>query len=530
MIGETLGSYRIVGRLGAGGMGEVYLAEHARIDRRAAIKVLLPELSHNQEVVDRFFAEARATSSIHHPGIVEVLDCDVHPSGRAYIVMELLEGESLAARLTREPGFGRNVDRVLALGGEVADAIAAAHAKGIVHRDLKPDNIFLATAARAPFGFEAKILDFGIAKLMGDGDGNRGGSMRTRTGSLLGTPAYMSPEQCRGASRVDHRTDIYSFGCIAYEMLAGQRPFTYEGFGELISAHMTETPKTMAGLGIKVAPAIEEWLQRLLAKSPAERFGSMNEVAAAIEALRTGKPIAPRAPASATGTAMLPAQPGPPAHGPTPSVIPTAVLPVAPRATATTTLSDNAAERLARTEHGRRAPRWPLLAGAALVLVAGTAGVALLRSHPTPAPSAPRAETTAQKAGPATTAAAPAPAAAPASPRAPSTVTLDVDDAPAGLTLTLDGATAELPARLPAGDQVHELIFRAPGRRARTLHLDGTQSRHITLALEPAPATAAATSPEPAKATPARDHASDRRKRAPAAPRPAELTEDARKL
>ena len=117
MIGETLGSYRIVGRLGAGGMGEVYLAEHARIDRRAAIKVLLPELSHNQEVVDRFFAEARATSSIHHPGIVEVLDCDVHPSGRAYIVMELLEGESLAARLTREPGFGRNVERVLALGG-----------------------------------------------------------------------------------------------------------------------------------------------------------------------------------------------------------------------------------------------------------------------------------------------------------------------------------------------------------------------------------------------------------------------------
>jgi len=95
MIGETLGSYRIVGRLGAGGMGEVYLAEHARIDRRAAIKVLLPELSHNQEVVDRFFAEARATSSIHHPGIVEVLDCDVHPSGRAYIVMELLEGENL---------------------------------------------------------------------------------------------------------------------------------------------------------------------------------------------------------------------------------------------------------------------------------------------------------------------------------------------------------------------------------------------------------------------------------------------------
>jgi serine/threonine-protein kinase len=528
MIGETLGSYRIVGRLGAGGMGEVYLAEHARIDRRAAIKVLLPELSHNQEVVDRFFAEARATSSIHHPGIVEVLDCDVHPSGRAYIVMELLEGESLAARLTREPGFGRNVDRVLVLAGEVADAIGAAHAKGIVHRDLKPDNIFLANAPRAANGFRTKILDFGIAKLIGDGDGNRGSSMRTRTGSLLGTPAYMSPEQCRGASRVDHRTDIYSFGCIVYEMLAGQRPFTYEGFGELISAHMTETPKTMAELGIKVTPAIEELLQRLLAKSPAERFGSMSELAAAVEALRAGAPLPARVPASATGTAMLPAQGAPARHGPTPSVIPTAVLPAAPRATATTTLSENAAERLDRTQVRRGAPRWPLIAGAAAVLVLGTAGVALLRSHPAPAPTAPTPETTAEKAAPATTAATPAPPTPTPTPTPtePRTVTVEVDDAPAGLTLTLDGAATELPARLPAGDQVHELTFRAPGHRSRTLRLDGTQNRRLTLALEPTPAA----TPDPAKAPP-RDRASEHRKRAPA-PHSAEpeLTEDARKL
>ncbi len=531
MIGETLGSYRIVGRLGAGGMGEVYLAEHARIDRRAAIKVLLPELSHNQEVIDRFFAEARSTSSIHHPGIVEVLDCDVHPSGRAYIVMELLEGDSLQARLTREPGFGRNVDRTLALSGEVADAIAAAHAKGIVHRDLKPDNVFLVSAPRAAHGFAVKILDFGIAKLIGDGDGNRGSSMRTRTGSLLGTPAYMSPEQCRGASRVDHRSDIYSFGCIVYEMLAGQRPFTYEGFGELISAHMSETPKTMAELGIKVAPAIEEWLQRLLAKSPADRFSSMTEVAAAIAALRTGAPLPARArmPASATGTAVLPAQGDPPRQAPTPSAIPTAVLP-AVRTTATTTLSENAAERLAPTEHRRPAPRWPLIAGAAAVLVLGAAGVALLRPRPAPAPAATPAEATAEKTAPAPRAAAPAPtnpvptpvAPPPSGPRA---VTVEVDDAPAGLTLTLDGAAADLPARLPAGEQVHELTFRAPGHRARTLHVDGSQNRHVTLALEPATTTT-----EPAKPTPPRDHASDRRKHAPAAPRPADLSDDARKL
>ena len=516
MIGETLGSYRIVGRLGAGGMGEVYLAEHTRIDRRAAIKVLLPELSHNQEVVDRFFAEARATASIHHPGIVAVLDCDIHASGRVYIVMELLEGESLQARITREPGFGRNVERTLSLSAEVADAIAAAHAKGIVHRDLKPDNVFLVGAPRSAHGFAVKILDFGIAKLLGDGEGHRGGSMRTRTGSLLGTPAYMSPEQCRGASRVDHRTDIYSFGCIVYELLAGQRPFTYEGFGELISAHLTETPKTMAELGIAVAPAIQEWIERLLAKSPNDRFASMNEVAAAIEALRTGAPLAP--PRAATSTAVLPAQ-GAPHAGPTPSVIPTARLPGAPRPSATTTLSDNAAERIKR-DQPRRAARWPLLAGAA-VLVLGVVGAALIRSRP--ARNATTVEAPPEKAAAAPS--PPAPAPKPAPPPAPATVTVEVDDAPAGLTLTLDGELATLPARLPVGDQVHELVFRAPGHRQRTLRLDGSQSRHVTLALEPIPAAPA---DDPAKAAPP---ARDRRRHAPAAaPRATDLSEDARKL
>ncbi len=391
MIGETLGSYRIVGRVGTGGMGEVYLAQHTRIDRRAAIKVLLPELSHNQEVVDRFFAEARATSSIHHAGIVEVLDCDVHPSGRAYIVMELLEGESLAGRLARDPAFGHDIGRVLDVTAAVADAVAAAHAKGIVHRDLKPDNIFLAHDARAASGFAVKILDFGIAKLMGgDGDGSRGASMRTRTGSLLGTPAYMSPEQCRGASRVDHRTDIYSLGCIVFEMLAARRPFMYEGFGELISAHLTEPPPSLAGLGVKVAPAIEQWVQRLLAKSPDDCFGSMRDVVTSVDSLRGLAPASPTprsasASASAGGTAVLPvydqpAAPPPqaalgPAGGP---VTATAVLPSSPRPTTTTTLSENAAERLPR--HAPTRARWVWVAAG--LLAAAGAGAVVLRGQP----------------------------------------------------------------------------------------------------------------------------------------------------
>ena len=301
---------------------------------------------------------------------------------------------------------------------------------------------------------------------------------------------------------------------------------------------MTETPKTMAQLGIKVAPAIEEWLQRLLAKSPADRLASMNDVGAAIEALRTGAPLAPavpRTPGSATGTAVLPVQGEPSRGGPTPSVIPTAVLPAMPRATATTTLSENAAERLGRTEHRRRAPRWPLIAGAAVVLVLGAVSAALLRSRPAAPPNATPTETAAErtpttaKTGPTAPGTPATTGAPPPTTPTPTTVTVEVDDAPAGLTVTLDGAAADLPARLPAGDQVHELVFRAPGHRARTLHLDGSQSRHVTLALEPNPATL--TPPETAKAAaPPRDHTSDRHKRAPTAPRPADLTEDARKL
>ena len=244
--------------------------------------------------------------------------------------------------------------------------------------------MFLVLDRARRIGSAAKMLDFGIAKLIGDATATAAARCARGPAALLGTPAYMSPEQCRGAGRVDHRTDIYSLGCILYEMLAGRPPFTYEGFGELISAHMTETPRTMAQLGIKVDAARSKsgcsacWRSR-----PRMRFGSMTEVAAAIEALRSGAPLpAPaRVPAVGDRDGGV-AGAGSAAKGPTPSVIPTAVLPAVTRATATTTLSENAAERLEPTELRRRAPRWALFvtAGAAAVLVLGAAGVvALLR-------------------------------------------------------------------------------------------------------------------------------------------------------
>jgi len=484
MIGETLGAYKVVSRLGAGGMGEVYLAQHTRIDRRAAIKVLLPELSSNQEVVDRFFSEARATSSIHHRGIVEVLDCDVHPSGRAYIVMELLEGESLGGRLARDRTFGRDLNRVLAVTGAIADALGAAHAKGIVHRDLKPDNVFLANEPGTPFGFMVKILDFGIAKLMsGEIDGKV--SARTRTGSLMGTPAYMSPEQCRGASRVDHRTDIYSLGCIVYEMLAGRLPFVYEGFGEIISAHMSEPPPAFAAVGADAPPVVEQWTRRLLAKSPAERPATMADVVGSLREMQGGAGLK-----LTTWPSGLAPPPGPAS------------------AMAKTTLSEHAAESV---PHPVRRNRLVPIGIGALVLAGAVAGVMKLRA-PAAAPAAPPV------------AAAPPPVA----PAAPPPISIAVSDAPDGLTVLVDGKPAPLPIRLPAGNEVHELLFRAPGLKERTIRLDGSVSRMLTLAMQPVPAPPAAPPAVTAPPAPPAEH-KHHAAHAPRAPS-GELSDDARKL
>src|SRR6185312_6524854 len=181
MIGQTLGSYTIVERIGAGGMGEVYLAKHRRIERQAAIKLLLPALSRDPDIVNRFFNEARATSLITHPGIVQIYDCDVHED-RAYIVMEYLEGANVNAALVRNGAF--DIGMAAWIIAQLADALAAAHAKGIVHRDLKPENVFLAQDPLRPGTTVVKILDFGIAKL----SDRSGPTSHTRTGSILGTP------------------------------------------------------------------------------------------------------------------------------------------------------------------------------------------------------------------------------------------------------------------------------------------------------------------------------------------------------
>jgi serine/threonine protein kinase len=283
--GEQIGPYQVVRRLGAGGMGEVYLARHRHLNRDAAVKVLLAEISMNQTVVSRFFTEARATAQLRHPNIVEIFDCDVLPDGRAYIVMEYLRGESLRGTLDRLGKLCPDYGSILAITGLVADALQAAHENGIVHRDLKPDNTFLSIVPSQRDELTIKVLDFGIAKLLSGGDRTEGGGTPTRTGSLIGTPLYMSPEQCRGIPTIDHRADIYSLGCMVFEMVVGQPPFISEAPGDILMAHIIQNAPRLSSFQADVPPEIDALVGRMLEKDPAARPQSMSEVVLAIESL-----------------------------------------------------------------------------------------------------------------------------------------------------------------------------------------------------------------------------------------------------
>jgi tRNA A-37 threonylcarbamoyl transferase component Bud32 len=276
-VGDEIGPYKIVRRLGAGGMGEVFQGRHRHMHRDAAIKVLREELSTNAEVVRRFFTEARATAAVRHPAIIEIFDCDVHPRGSAFIVMELLEGEDLAKRLAERGSFLGDLPGLRAIARQVANGLGAAHDVGIVHRDLKPGNIFLAGAAGAGPPAVVKILDFGIAKLLyGDVEGHE----RTRTGNVLGTPLYMSPEQARGARAVDHRADIYALGCVLFEMLSGRPPFVDKAAAEVIVAHIFKPAPRVSSLVEGVPAALDELVAAMLEKEPAARPQTMKDVAA----------------------------------------------------------------------------------------------------------------------------------------------------------------------------------------------------------------------------------------------------------
>jgi serine/threonine-protein kinase len=290
MEGTVIGSYRVLRKLGEGGMGAVYLAEHSLLGRKAAVKVLQPELSRNQDIVQRFFNEARAATAIADPGIVQIFDFGYHADGSAYIVMEFLEGEPLDGRVKR---LGRlaPVDALRILR-QVASSLASAHARGIVHRDLKPENIFLVADREVAYGERPKLLDFGIAKLTHDTDSK----VKTATAAIMGTPMYMSPEQCRGAGYVDHRSDLYSLGCVLYHLLVGRPPFDGEGVGDIIACHLREPAPAPSASVPGIPPEVDALTTRLMAKAPDQRFASATELAEAI-GIMIGASLPPAVPA-----------------------------------------------------------------------------------------------------------------------------------------------------------------------------------------------------------------------------------------
>lgn len=272
------GKYRIVRLLGEGGMGAVYEGIHTLIHRRVAIKVLHAEISDRAEAVARFEREAQAAGRIGSQHIVEVLDFGSLPSGARYLVMEFLQGESLSARLKARGKL--NATEAIPIFRPLLDGIGAAHAAGIVHRDLKPDNIFL--QRREGAGDFVKILDFGISKfshLSGES-----GLRMTTTGAVMGTPYYMSPEQARGVSQVDHRADTYAAGVILYECLSGSVPFSASSFNELMFKIVLEQPPPIAeqvpGLDLGLARIVEQAMDR----DPNRRFASAAAMREALDA------------------------------------------------------------------------------------------------------------------------------------------------------------------------------------------------------------------------------------------------------
>jgi serine/threonine protein kinase len=279
IVGE---SYEIIGRLGAGAMGEVYEARHTALGKRVAIKVIGQRLLEDDRAIGRFLTEARALAQIQHPAIVTVEHVGELPDGRAYFVMEYLHGESLSRRLSRGRIPLREALRIL---DQMARGLAAAHISGVIHRDLKPDNTFL--AHRTGEKPAVKLLDFGLAKLAASHPANDSiDDEYSDCGVLFGTPLYMSPEQARGGY-IDHRSDIYALGCVAYELILGVRPFPQaQTTPAICEAHLNEMPPPPRSIRPEIPLPLDLILSTMLAKDPAHR-PSLTQIRSVIAGLRT---------------------------------------------------------------------------------------------------------------------------------------------------------------------------------------------------------------------------------------------------
>jgi len=456
--GEVVGEYVVDGRLGQGAFGTVYRGAHPVIGKQVAIKVLARKYSVDPEITSRFVAEARAVNQIRHKNIIDIFSFGTLPDGRQYYVMEYLDGEPLDALIARS-GRIPLPDALPILRG-VARALDAAHAKSIAHRDLKAENVFLASDGD---GVWPKLLDFGIAKLLSD-DATVGMNHKTRTGYSIGTPYYMSPEQARGRD-VDHRTDIYAFGVLVYVMLVGKYPFDGEDYMEILMHQLQDQPVRASTLVTELPPAIDDVIDWLMAKDPADRPASLRDAVVAMEqaAEAAGIDIGPR------GTWDL--QTGPLGR----------VTTAPPR------IARVAADLAVATPPGR--PRLGLVAGVSLTIVAAGIGIVIATRTPearTVAPPETKPVVTAPP--PPTPTPEPAPIVVPVEAREePRTVTITVAGAPPNTEVLVAGVligTAPGPVQLPRDTDALVLTFKADGFLSASREVTPDRDHQVSISLK----------------------------------------------
>ncbi|MGK3965007.1 serine/threonine-protein kinase [Sorangium sp. So ce118] len=504
--GTPVGEYRIEAKIGVGGFGTVYRAMHPVIGKAAAIKVLSRQCSANPQLVSRFVAEARAVNQIRHRNIIDIFSFGALEDGRHYYVMELLEGMTLDA-YRRKRGRLPPAE-ALPILVKIARALDAAHAAGIAHRDLKPENVFLVFDEDG--AIFPKLLDFGIAKLLGEPSTT---AHKTRTGHLIGTPLYMSPEQCRGRN-VDHRTDVYSFGILAHELLAGAPPFDGESAFDLLMKHTSEPAPPVSSVTTHLSPALDAPLLRMLEKDPASRPASLLEATAAlVEAargagydvptglLRASDAAVGRGGSDAAGHRARIAAAEPLAAG----LAPTQPGPVADASTdrnGTETVLQRSLPGKVESTPAAASRRRAALAAVAILGVAAAAALALRLTGSEPLADAPRAPASAAPesaallvpVAPAPAAsAAPAPADVPtASARAaPPEVELQIQATPKEIEVWSEGklvGKAPGPLRLPRGRAV-KLTFKSPGYQEQAQEFPAEADGALTVSLKRAAAT-----------------------------------------
>ena len=471
MIGEIVGSYKIESKLGQGGMGVVYVAQHPLLKKKAVVKFLHAELSSDGELVDRFFNEARSATMIRHPGIVDVFDFGHHASGCAYILMEFLHGHALSDRIKQDGPFEASF--AIAIGKQLASALAAAHEQGIVHRDLKPDNVYLVPDREAPGGTRVKVLDFGIAKLANEASG----AVKTQAGVVMGTPTYMAPEQCRSAGDVDHRADIYALGCILFEMVTGRPPFRCASLGQLIAAHMFEPPPLPTSFVSSVPADLEAVILRALEKEPDDRQGSMSnlsiELASCDTTTATPTPVPQRRSQPIITPAALDATVAPVQPITVPLV--TAGANQAPAAAGMLTTLGTSTGQLSRPAiEPARSRTWMVIAAGA-VLLAGAGGAWKLASNTASDTASSREATPIATAAPATQTVI---VERPAPPPKPILLTLDSEPSGAEVIQEHDGM------RLGKTPFDKTLAPVAKGTLVYVLRLDGYEDYRVSLAAD----------------------------------------------